>query len=69
MRDWEKIYESSDSFRVNMLANTLESHDIKAIVVNKKDSAYNNFGNCELHVAREQVILALNILKHEFETE
>lgn len=44
----------------------LESHDVDCIVLNKKDSAYQSFGEISILVKSSQVILAKHLLsEHE----
>lgn len=44
----------------------LADHDIEAVVINKRDSSYNAFGDIEVCVNRDNMIKALLLIK-EFE--
>ena len=50
-----------------MIQHLLSEYDIPAVILNKKDSSYNDFGDMEVHVDRDHVIRALSIIeKHKF---
>jgi hypothetical protein len=59
--DWVKIYESSDLYKAEIYKGGLEAEGIKAITMNKKDSAY-LFGRIELYVQPEDVIKAIHLI-------
>ncbi|TFH38349.1 MAG: hypothetical protein E4G95_03785 [Bacteroidia bacterium] len=60
--DWVKIFEYADEVKCEMARQLLEDDDIESVVLNKKDRAY-GFGELELYVMRDKVILAKQILK------
>jgi hypothetical protein len=45
----------------------LEEEGIKVFYINKKDSSYNNFGQIELYVQRDDVIRAKYIIDMSYE--
>ena len=59
--DWVKIYETSDLYKAEIYKGSLEAEDIKAVTMNKKDSAY-LFGRIELYVQPEDVVKAIHLL-------
>lgn len=67
--NWQKIYCTVNLPQAEMVRSLLQAHGIEAIVLNKRDSAYNLFGEVEVHVLRKDVIKAIQLLKHELETE
>ena len=67
--NWQKIYSAANPAQAEMIKILLQENDIQAIVLNKRDSAYNMFGEAEVHVLREDVIKAIQLIKHELETE
>lgn len=69
MANWQKVYENSVQHRVEIVKAILEDHDIPAIIVSKKDSAYqlNNLGSFELHVTSENTLEAIKIINEEIE--
>lgn len=67
--NWQKIYGTTNLPQAEIIKNLLKEHDIQAIILNKRDSAYNMFGEVEVLVLRKDVIKAIQLLKHELETE
>jgi type III secretory pathway lipoprotein EscJ len=67
--NWQKIYSAVSLPQAKIIKNFLQDNGIQAIVLNKRDSAYNMFGEVEIHVLREDVIKAIQLLNHELETE
>ncbi|MFA5575013.1 MAG: hypothetical protein WC994_08165 [Brumimicrobium sp.] len=45
----------------------LEEEGIQVYVINKMDSAYNNFGEIELYVSHEDVVKAKYIIEKSYE--
>jgi len=60
--DWVKIFEYTDEVKCEMARQILEDDEIESVVLNKKDRAY-GFGEFELYVKRNNVIIAKRILK------
>ena len=60
--DWVKIFDYADEIKSEMARQILEDEEIKSVVLNKKDRSY-GFGEFELYVLRDKVILAKRILK------
>lgn len=69
MSNWSKIYESKKPYRAEIVKDILEQHHIKAIVMNRKDSAYDIFGQIEVHVEAEKVLTALKIIEDDVKFE
>ncbi|MCS7018226.1 MAG: DUF2007 domain-containing protein [Cytophagales bacterium] len=67
--NWQKIHSTATLLQAEIIKERLQANDIQAIIVNKRESAYNLFGEVEIHVLREDVIKALQLLKDELETE
>ena len=66
---WEKIYESPDRLKVELLRAFLtEKHEIAAISLNKQDSLY-HFGMHELYVPIRDAVLAKFLITHEAAAE
>jgi hypothetical protein len=67
MENWTLVYTSGQLYIAELMKQLLAENDIRAIIVNKKDSAY-LFGDVELYVAYEDAFLALQIInRHESE--
>lgn len=69
MEGWEKILESPNPLRVEMLRAFLEeSHGIAAVVLNKQDRSY-HLGLCELYVPVADAVLAKFLTSNETTAE
>lgn len=69
MSKWSKIYETKMPYRAEIVKDILEQNGIGAIIMNKKDSAYDIFGQLEVHVKAEAVLTALKIVENDIEFE
>lgn len=59
--NWIKIFSSDQVYLVEITKSILQDEDIDAVIINKKDSSY-LFGECELYVKKENVLVALNLI-------
>ena len=62
-KDWVKIYSSTALYEVEVLKSRLEEAEIPAVIMNKQDSAYLNFGRVELYVPEESAKQAVEIIQ------
>lgn len=60
--DWVSIFVTSELYRAEMAKQVLVQNDIEAVLLNKRDSFY-HVGDIEVHVKRDNVIKAKNIIK------
>jgi type III secretory pathway lipoprotein EscJ len=60
--NWQRVYTSDLQYRAEIVKAVLAEHNIPAVLIDKKDSAY-HFGNIELYVAPEQVLTAIKIIE------
>ncbi|WP_339867887.1 DUF2007 domain-containing protein [uncultured Algoriphagus sp.] len=65
MENWIKVFESAQQVRAEIVKGVLEEHQIQAVVLNKKETVYQIFGNYEVHVQRENMIPANNLIQNE----
>ncbi len=65
MANWQKVYSTEHSYRAEIVKDVLEDSEILAVIVNKKDSSYNNFGAHEIHVLHDDVIRATQIIQND----
>lgn len=65
MDNWNKVFESEVLIRAEIVKGVLEENQIKAVVLNKKETVYNVFGTYEVLVQREDLLLATNIIQNE----
>jgi hypothetical protein len=66
MKNWETVYTTNQMYLAEMAKLMLADNGIEAVVISKKDSAY-NFGDIEVCVNRDHVIKALLLIK-EFDS-
>jgi hypothetical protein len=59
--NWEMVFSSATLYRVEMIKSLLEEENIDSVIINKKDSAY-NFGEIELYVKREDILVTKVII-------
>lgn len=69
MPNWSKIYETKKPYRAEIVKDILEQRGLKAIVLNKKDTAYDIFGQLEVHVNADEVLKALKIIEDDIRFE
>lgn len=69
MKKWRKVFSSENGFRAELVKITLENSGFQAILINKKDTAYNNFGEQEVYVNTEDVLPALKVIQDEIHFE
>ena len=65
-KNWAVIYSTDQMYLAELAKQMLADHDIEAVVINKRDSSYNAFGDIEVCVNRDNMIKALLLIK-EFE--
>jgi hypothetical protein len=67
-KDWVIVYSTDKPFQVELLKLFLEDHDVETVIINKMDSSYKTFGDIEVYVRRDNILLAKKLIK-EFEVE
>ena len=68
MSNCQKVYEDSTSYRTEIVMSILEDNALNPVMVSKKDTAY-QLGHFEVHVAPDNVIKAIRIIKEEIRFE
>lgn len=61
--NWVKIFTTDLLYKAEIARGVLEEHEIKAVVLNKQDSAYVSIGQFELYVYQQEVLRASNLIK------
>jgi len=61
--DWVVIFTTSKQYEAEMIHGMLLENEIESVIVNKKDSLY-LFGECELLVNRESILLAKTLIQN-----
>jgi len=69
MKNWQKVYVTSDPFRADLVKSLLETHQVPAIIINKKDTAYNAFGELEVYVNKHDLVAAIKVIENEIDVE
>ena len=62
-KDWVIAYESKQEYLAEIARAVLSDNDIESVIINKKDSIYNSFGDIEVYVNRDNLIRAKQILQ------
>jgi hypothetical protein len=63
MKDWIKIYSSSQLALASMIVGVLNQQEVPAKLLDRKDSAYVFLGEAEVYVPTDYVAVATEILK------
>ena len=63
-KGWVVAYSFSDSVQAELSKQMLEEHDIACVLINKRDSAYNSFGEIELFVKEDDLLKSRTMLKN-----
>jgi hypothetical protein len=69
MSNWKTVYKSETEHRARIVNDVLEKAGIHSVIVNKRDSSYNNFGNFEVAVDPDNILEALKIISDEITFE
>lgn len=69
MSDWQKVFSDQLQHRVEIVRSVLHDSGINSVIINKKNSAFNNFGSFELQVERDNIIKALKIIDDDIRFE
>ena len=65
MKSWVVIFESKQEHKAEIVKDVLSDKGFDAVVVNKKDTAYNMFGQFEVNVAPEHAVRAIRIIEND----
>ena len=64
MENWIKVFEDSMQIRAEIVKGVLVENEIQAVVLNKKDTAYQMFGNYQFLVKRDDAIQATKLIQN-----
>jgi len=59
--NWQSVFFSDQLYKAEIVKGVLEEKEINAVIVNKKDRAY-QLGVYEVHVSAQHIIRALKIV-------
>jgi len=66
---WQPVFSTNQMHQAEIVKGVLLKNELDPIVINKKDSSYDNFGQVEVHVTSDQVIEALRIINKDIQFE
>lgn len=64
MGNWTKVFEDGMQIRAEIVKGILVENEIHAVVLNKKDTAYQMFGNYQVLVKRDDAIQATKLIQN-----
>ena len=67
MSQWQKVFRDNNRARAEIVKGVLESCDITAVNLDKKDSAYQLFGYFDVLVPADDVLRAIKIIEDEIQ--
>jgi hypothetical protein len=62
-KGWVKVYTTNKMYRAEIFKQVLGDYEIEAVIINKMDSSYKDFGEIELYVKYDHVIRAKMLAK------
>jgi hypothetical protein len=62
-KDWFMVFQTEQLYLAEIAKQILYDSDIEVIVINKKDSTYLSFGELELYVHKNNLEIAIDLLK------
>lgn len=65
MQSWIKIFEDQNQIRAEIVKGVLEENGIAAVVMNKKETAYQVLGTYEVLVSQGDAIAAMQLIQNE----
>jgi hypothetical protein len=66
-KDWILVDSSSDIMYMELRLSKLLADGLRAVIMNRKDSAYNAFGSVEIFVHRDDFMKAKHLLEDKQE--
>ncbi len=65
--DKQVVFRTNEDHLARLIIMKLEDEGIKVFYINKRDSSYNNFGQIEVYVQRDDVVRAKFIIDKSYE--
>ncbi|MEN8251273.1 MAG: hypothetical protein ABFS32_20240 [Bacteroidota bacterium] len=69
MSNWVKVFESKQEHKIGIVKDILVKKEIESVIMNKKDTAYNIFGQYEIHVEPKNAVRAIRIIENDIKFE
>lgn len=61
-KNWVRVYKSTNYYQSEIVKQMLTRNAVEAVLLNKQDSSYRNFGNVEVYVHQEDFHNAIELL-------
>jgi hypothetical protein len=65
MQSWIKVFENQNQIRAEIVKGVLEENGIAAVVMSKKETAYQVLGTHEVLVPHGDALAALQLIQNE----
>lgn len=62
-KNWEQVFSTDQLYQAELIKQLLDNNSIPSVIINKKDSSYQAFGNSEVYVNLNDKEKALQIIK------
>lgn len=62
-KDWVIVYSTNQIYLAEIAKQVLADNGMDSIIINKKDSSYNDFGDIELYVNSDFITKAKALIK------
>lgn len=69
MQNWVKVFEAKEEYKAEIVKDVLTDKGYDPVIINKKDTAYNIFGEYEVYVAPEHTVSAKRTVENEIKFE
>ena len=69
MNNWTKVFASKDEYKAEIVKDVLVDKGFDPVIINKKDTAYNIFGEYEVHVAKEFAVSSIRVIENDINFE
>ncbi len=67
--NWHKVFSTDQMHKAEIVKAVLIDHQMNPVLINKKDSSYQNFGEIEIHVTAENILRARKIIENDINFE
>lgn len=62
---WHKVFSTDKTHQAEIVKSVLADHNLNPVLINKKDSAYDRFGDIEIHVTADNILKAKQIIDND----
>ena len=62
--NWKSVYSTDKPWEAEIAKQVLFDNGIEAVIINKRDSSYLNFGDVEVFVTKDNAIPSIELLKN-----